>query len=125
MISNLCTPHNTNAFAMKFAQQILETDGMVDELIQKQLTGKQYVIDNLRDNGFVVSAKEGNFIFVKPRHADADVIVERMKNEKKILIKSYSGIGSLGKCLRVTTGEKQYMEQFINALIEIDQETKS
>lgn len=121
MISNLCTPHNTNAFAMKFAQAILETDGLLEELIEKQLAGKRYIIDGLKENGFTVNAKEGNFIFVKPRKVDADEIVERMKNDKKILIKSYSGIGSLGKCLRVTTGERQYMEEFLNALIEIDQ----
>lgn len=121
MISNLCTPHNTNAFAMKFAQAILETDGLLEELIEKQLAGKRYIIDSLKENGFTVNAKEGNFIFVKPRKVDADEIVERMKNDKKILIKSYSGIGSLGKCLRVTTGERQYMEEFLNALIEIDQ----
>ncbi len=120
MISNLCTPHNTNAVAMKFAQAILETDGLLEELIEKQLAGKKYIIESLRANGFTVSAKEGNFIFVKPRKVDADEIVGRMKEEKKILIKSYSGIGSLGKCLRVTTGEKQYMEQFLNALLEID-----
>lgn len=120
MISNLCTPHNTNAFAMKFAQAILETDGLLNELIEKQLAGKQYIIDSLRANGFTVNAKEGNFIFIKPRKKDADEIVERMKNDKMILIKSYSGIGSLGKCLRVTTGEKQYMEKFLDALLEID-----
>lgn len=120
MISNLCTPHNTNAFAMKFAQAILETDGMLDDLIKKQLDGKKYIIDSLKANGYTVNAKEGNFIFVKPRNVDADEIVNRMKEEKKILIKSYSGIGALGKCLRVTTGEKQYMEEFLNALLEID-----
>lgn len=120
MISNLCTPHNTNAIAMKFAQAILETDGMLDDLIKKQLDGKKYIIDSLRDNGYTVNAKEGNFIFVKPRYVDADVIVKRMKTEKKILIKSYDGIGSLGKCLRVTTGERQYMEEFLDALLEID-----
>ena len=37
-----------------------------------------------------------------------------MKQEKKILIKSYSEIGTLGKCLRVTTGEKIYMEKFLD-----------
>lgn len=94
---------------------------MLDALIEKQLAGKQYVIDSLQSNGFQVSAKEGNFIFVKPRNVDADIIVERMKDEKKILIKSYSGIGCLGKCLRVTTGEQQYMERFVRALVEIDQ----
>ena len=43
-----------------------------------------------------------------------------MKKDKKILIKSYSGIGTLGKVLRVTTGEKKYMEIFLKALLEID-----
>ena len=117
MISNLCTPHNTNAFAMRFAKAILEKDGMLDMLIKNQLEGKEYIINALKKNGFVVNAKEGNF---KPRKVDADIIVERMKQEKKILIKSYSEIGTLGKCLRVTTGEKIYMEKFLEALLDID-----
>ena len=79
MISNLCTPHNTNAFAMRFAKAILEKDGMLDMLIKNQLEGKEYIINALKKNGFVVNAKEGNFIFVKPRKVDADIIVERMK----------------------------------------------
>ena len=33
MVQKLCTPHNTNAFAMKFAEALLETPGMVDSLI--------------------------------------------------------------------------------------------
>ena len=80
----------------------------------------EYVRIELLKNGFVVNAKEGNFIFVKPRKVDADIIVERMKQEKKILIKSYSEIGTLGICLRVTTGEKIYMEKFLEALLDID-----
>jgi histidinol-phosphate aminotransferase len=120
MVSNLCTPHNTNAIAMRFAQAILEEPGMLDDLIKRQLDGKRFIVERLEGEGFTVSAKEGNFIFVKPRKVDADVIVERMKNEKQILIKSYSGIGSLGKCLRVTTGEQRYMERFLGALLELD-----
>jgi histidinol-phosphate aminotransferase len=120
MVSNLCTPHNTNAIAMRFAQAILEEPGMLDDLIKRQLDGKRFIVERLEGEGFTVSAKEGNFIFVKPRKVDADVIVERMKNEKQILIKSYSGIGSLGKCLRVTTGEQRYMERFLEALLELD-----
>ncbi len=120
MISNLCTPHNTNAFAMLFAQKIIETPGMLDKLIDIQLTGKKYVVEELRKNGFEVNAQEGNFIFVKPRNLDADIIVDRMKEEKRILIKSYSGIGSMGKCLRVTTGAQEYMKIFLEALLDID-----
>lgn len=63
--------------------------------------------------------KKRNFIFVKPK-TDADTLVARMKSEKRILIKSYNGIGSLGNCLRVSTGSKDIMEKFIEAMKEID-----
>ena len=43
-----------------------------------------------------------------------------MKAEKKILIKSYPNVGDFGTCLRVSIGEKKYMEQFVNALLELD-----
>lgn len=119
-ISHLCTPHNTNAIAMLFAQRILEKKGLLDQLIQKQLEGKQYLIDVLKSNGYIVSAQEGNFIFVKPKKLDADQIVSLMYEKKKILVKAYNNLGEYGKCLRVSTGERQYMQRFIDALIELD-----
>ena len=120
MVQKLSTPHNTNAFAMAFAQKIIETDGMIDKLINLHKEGKDYLIKSLENNDYTVNAKEGNFIFIKPKVKDADEIVKLMKEKYKILIKSYSGIGSLGKALRVTTGEKKYMQQFFDALISID-----
>ena len=59
------------------------------------------------------------FIFIKVK-TDAVKIVERMKAEYKILIKSYEGVGNFGTCLRVSIGEKKYMERFTEALFEID-----
>lgn len=122
MVQKLSTPHNTNAFAMAFAQKIIETDGMIDMLINKHKEGKEYLINSLIENGYQVNAKEGNFIFIKPKYREADEIVLKMKKDKKILIKSYSGIGTLGKALRVTTGERFYMDIFLKALLEIDVE---
>ena len=43
-----------------------------------------------------------------------------MKEDKKILIKSYPNVGEFGTCLRVSIGEKKYMQQFCNALFELD-----
>ena len=34
MVQKLCTPHNTNAFAMLVAQKILETPGILSSLIE-------------------------------------------------------------------------------------------
>lgn len=119
LIQKLCTPHNVNAFAMKFAQSIMETDGMVEKLTKKQLAGKKYLVDSLIENGYEINAKEGNFIFIKPK-TDASTLVDKMKKEKHILIKVYKNIGELGDCLRVSTGERKAMEQFVEALLELD-----
>lgn len=119
MIQKMCTPHNVNAFGMKFAQAILEKEGMLDSMISKQLEGKRYLVDTLRDKGYKVNAKEGNFVFITPK-TNASEIVKRMKSEKLILIKEYQGIGDMKNCLRVTTGEKEIMEVFVKALLELD-----
>lgn len=118
-IQKLCTPHNINAFSMRFAECIIEEPGMIDTLIAKQREGKQYLINELQKRDYEVNAKEGNFIFIKPK-TDADELVSNMKKEKRILIKSYNGIGILGKCLRVSTGEKEIMQKFLSAMDELD-----
>ena len=120
-VQKLCTPHNVNAFGMLFAQAIMEKEGMIDELVEKQLNGKKYLIDTLEDKGYTISAQEGNFIFIKPKNVDASEIVKRMKEEKKILIKVYKDVANLGDCLRVSIGESEVMDIFIEALEDIDQ----
>ena len=119
MVQKLCTPHNTNAFAMKFAEAIITTPGLLDNLIHKFQEGREYLIEELDKNGYPHKGEAGNFIFIKTK-ADAQKIVDRMKKEKKILIKTYAGVGELGDCLRVSIGEKKYMYKFIEALLELD-----
>jgi len=119
MIQKLCTPHNVNAFGMRFAQAIMEKEGMIDELVRKQLEGKKYLVDTLRAKGYQVIANEGNFVFIKP-NTDAGTVVKRMKEEKRILIKNYHNIGGQGDFLRASTGETDLMKKFIDALIDID-----
>ena len=118
-VQKLCTPHNTNAFAMKFAEAILETPGMIQSLIDKFMEGRNYLINTLDSLGYRHKGEAGNFLFIEPK-SDANKLVERMKKEKKILIKSYPNVGEFGDCLRVSIGEKQYMERFIEALVELD-----
>ena len=118
-VQKFCTPHNTNAFAMLFAEKILTTPGMLDELIEKFNGGRNYLVESLDANGYRHKGEAGNFMFIEPK-TDAQTIVDRMKSEKGILIKTYPNVGEFGNCLRVSIGEKQYMEKFINALLELD-----
>jgi len=119
MVQKFCTPHNTNAFAMKFAEAVIENPEILQSLIDKFNEGRKYLIDTLDANGYEHKGDAGNFIFIKTK-TDAQTIVERMKSEKKILIKSYPNVGNFGTCLRVSIGEKKYMQQFCNALFELD-----
>lgn len=118
-VQKYCTPHNTNAFAMQFAEDILTTPGMLDSLIAKFHEGRYYLIDSLDANGYRHKGEAGNFLFIEPK-TDAQTIVNRMKAEKKILIKVYPNVGEFGNCLRVSIGEKKYMEKFVEALLELD-----
>lgn len=119
MVQKFCTPHNTNAFAMKFAEAVIENPEVLQSLIDKFNEGRKYLTDTLDANGYEHKGDAGNFIFIKTK-TDAQKIVERMKSEKKILIKSYPNVGNFGTCLRVSMGEKIYMQQFCNALFELD-----
>lgn len=118
-VQKYCTPHNTNAFAMLFAEKILTTLGVLDSLIEKFNEGRKFLVDTLDSNGYRHKGEAGNFIFIETK-TDAKKIVDRMKTEKKILIKSYDNVGEFGTCLRVSIGEKKYMQQFTEALFEID-----
>lgn len=119
LVQKLCTPHNTNAFAMKFAEAILTTPGVLDDLINKFNEGRSFLVQELDKNGYRHKGEAGNFIFIQPR-TEASVIVDKMKSEKKILIKVYPSVGELGDCLRVSIGEKKYMKVFMDALLELD-----
>ena len=119
MVQKMCTPHNTNAFAMKFAEAALTSPNMVDNLIKSFIEGREYLISWLNTHEYLHKGEAGNFLFIQPK-TDAHTIVKRMKEEKNILIKVYPDVGELGNCLRVSIGARKYMEKFTNALYELD-----
>ena len=119
MVQKMCTPHNTNAFAMLIAEKIMDHPDVLEKLICDYKSGREYLIGWLDGHDYSHKGEAGNFIFIKPK-TNAKKIVERMKTEEMILIKTYSGVGEFGECLRVTIGEKKYMEQFVNALEKLD-----
>lgn len=119
LVQKLCTPHNTNAFAMKFAEEIIKKPEIINNLISNFEEGRKFLIESLDKHGYQHKGEAGNFLFIKTK-TDAETIVSRMKAEKKILIKSYPNVGDFGTCLRVSIGEKKYMSQFIDALLELD-----
>ena len=121
MVQKLCTPHNTNAFAMLFAEKIIQDPKMIEFLIEEYNDGRDYLVKTLTKNNYIFKGEAGNFLFIKPKKLEARSIVDIMKKDYRILIKAYQNIGSLGDCLRVSIGAKQYMEKFIDALLRIEE----
>lgn len=119
MVQKLCTPHNTNAFALKIAESVIKCPEILQSLIDKYKEGRSYLLETLDSNGYPHRGDAGNFLFIKPK-TNADTIVDRMKKEKGILIKSYANVGRFGTCLRVTIGERKFMQQFCTALFGLD-----
>ncbi len=119
LVQKLCTPHNTNAFAMRFAEAVITHPEILNSLVQDFREGRRYLIDALDADGYEHKGEAGNFLFIRPK-TDAETIVSRMKSEKKILIKSYANVGRFGTCLRVTIGARCFMKQFMAALEELD-----
>ncbi len=118
LVQKMCTPHNVNAFGIKFAHTILKTEGMVDELVAQQLAGKKHLVDTLRQNQYHVNAMEGNFVFIETKTNAAEV-TKKLK-EKRVLVKHYAN-SNYDKYIRVSTGIKEAMQKFIDILLEIDQ----
>lgn len=119
MIQKMCTPHNTNAFALLFAENLLSSPEIVNCLIDNFNVGRKYLITWLDAHHYQYVGDAGNFLFIKPK-TDAKKVVLRMKSEKKILIKHYPSVGKLGDCLRVSIGEIKFMQQFTSSLEELD-----
>lgn len=117
LVQKLCTPHNVNAFGIKFAHEIMKTDGMIETMVKQQLEGKKYLVDTLREHGYHVNALEGNFIFIETK-TDAGELTKRLK-ENKVLVKHYTN-SVYSKYIRVSTGTKDIMERFLNILFAVD-----
>jgi histidinol-phosphate aminotransferase len=108
-----------NALALKFAEKILDTPSVFDELMVASSSGREYLINSLEQNRYEYYPQSGNFIFIKP-HMDARLLEERLK-ERKILIKTY-GNALLKDYIRINTGSPAVMEEFMKALLEVDHE---
>ena len=114
-----CTPHNTNVFAHKFAEEILSDEYIIDELKENFVKGKSNLINFLDANNYKYINTYGNFILIRV-NGSASKIVNNLKKNYKILIKKYDFDFDTDKYIRVTIGGESSMRQFIDALSKED-----
>lgn len=118
-LKKACPSFEVNALALKFAEKVLDTPEIFDELLATSTAGRNYLLDALEKHNYDYYPQSGNFIFIKP-NINASLLADKLK-EKKILIKTYSG-ELLKDYIRINTGSPAVMEQFVNTLLEVDKE---
>lgn len=112
-------PHYTvNGVALAFGETLIDNfDQVITELKDTFFTGKKWLIDTLTKEKYNFLPTEGCFICITPKKQSAEYITEELK-KRNILI--FCGKGDSAGFLRVTIWNKKFMEQFMNALLEID-----
>ena len=108
-----------NALALLFGKAILQRTDLRDELIKKEKEGRSYLVQELSNHGYHPIDGGGNYILFRPHHAPHEL--EEMLKQKKILVKTYGKGSLLGDFLRISTGSRSVMEQFLEVFLPLDQ----
>jgi len=117
-VKNAKLSFDANSIALLFGERVLDHPELIRKLIAEEAEGKQYLLAELQHRGYECRDCMGNFVLMKPFHP-AGEIAGRLEKEKRILVHSYSS-PPLNGYLRISTGSKQAMEIFLDALFDID-----
>lgn len=109
---------DVNAIALLFAERIIEQPQLIENLIQQERKGRQYLFDQLTQRGYECRSCEGNFILIKTKN-NAHLVTDKLKEKHRILVHDYRN-ELLDQYIRVSTGSMQKMDVFLSAFLEID-----
>ena len=109
---------DANAVALKFAERAIEEPGLVEWLVSTEKQGKKYIMSRLREEGYEVMDGLGNYIFIKT-HRTPQAVAERLKEEEKVLVKTFSS-PLLAGYIRVSTGSEKSMVFFMDKFLKAD-----
>ena len=117
-VKNAKLTFDANAIALLFAERLLDNPDIEKQLIATEKAGREYTLEVLGEHGYECHNCRGNFIFVKP-HTNAHDVAKRLKNEHRLLVKTFSN-PLLKEVIRVSTGSKKTMEKFVELFLRCD-----
>jgi len=116
-LDNSLPTYNVNTIGLLFAEELLKDSAVVQELLEKEDEGKKYLLQELACAEYETYTQGGNYILIRPKTVPTEVAAKL--KEKRILIKTYRQ-GILKDWIRVTTANKETMEQFWKGFVESD-----
>ena len=105
--------YETNAFAIRFAELILDSPDLIEKIVQETMRGKKYLEDELDKLGIPYFKSYTNFILIDVGSLERSIQLGSALYQKKILIKSGFKDDVLKNCIRVTIGSVKQMEFFV------------
>lgn len=116
-VKNARLTFDVNSIALLFGERILDNKSLINKLIEIEKEGKEYVLKNLRKNGYWCKDCMGNFVLIKSK-GNPHTISRKLK-ENNVLVHPYSN-ELLKDYIRVSVGSKESMEKFLNYFYEVD-----
>lgn len=111
--------YETNAFAIRFAELILDCPELIEKNVQEAMSGKKYLEDELGKLGIPYYKSYANFILIDVGSFERSVQLGNALYQQKILIKSGFKDDVLRNCIRVTIGNVKQMEFFVEKFKEV------
>lgn len=102
--------YDVNGIAVLFAGELLRSPKIINNLIKSADKGKKYLIDRLDEKGFSFIEGNANFVLIKCKGKVNRIIGKLFK--KKILVGGNFKQDFLRDYIRVTTADKNIMEEF-------------
>ncbi len=109
---------NVNTVAILFACEAIQNKALIERLIGVEREGRQWLTKRLGEAGYRTLSLEGNYVLFRPAGESSEV-VEELKR-KGVWVRDY-GRGILKGWIRVSTGAREYMERFWEALCQVEQ----
>ncbi|MBQ1598468.1 MAG: histidinol-phosphate aminotransferase family protein [Lachnospiraceae bacterium] len=117
-IKNAKLTFDANSIALLFAERLIERPQIIEGLIQTEREGRDYLMQQLQKRGYACRDCQGNYVLMEPK-TDPKELAKRLEEKHGVLIHTF-GNELLKKYLRISTGSKNAMELFLDALDQED-----
>jgi len=113
---------DVDGLSVLFAEKILDRDDIINNLIDQDKKGKQYLAEKLKQEGINYKISNANFVLINCKDRVKEII-EKLEKEK-ILVGGGFKQEYLKNYIRVSTCKEQYMDEFWNKFIKIWRENE-
>ncbi len=100
-----------------FATEILKNPKLMEELVEIEKTGHDWIVERLKENGYTFFSGEGNYVLFYPK-CDSEELVNNLKKQG-IWIRDYK-TGILKGWARISTGDVKVMKRVWDAIMLLD-----